>query len=218
MDRATAFKDARKATYLNSDGADRPLISPLPAAVLDRARKYRLERVRAQMAKQDVAALLLYDPVNIRYALDAANMQVWTLHNPVRYVLVLAGGPAILFEFHGSEHLAANLPGIDEIRPATSWMFMGRGDKVAGFVEDWAAEIADLMRRHGGANQRLAVDRLDPWAPGRLPVWGLTCLTAPSLWNWRARSSRPRKSSLCAGRSVSAKPAWRASTKTRSPE
>jgi Xaa-Pro dipeptidase len=181
MDRATAFKDARKATYLNSDGADRPLISPLPAAVLDRARKYRLERVRAQMAKQDVAALLLYDPVNIRYALDAANMQVWTLHNPVRYVLVLAGGPAILFEFHGSEHLAANLPGIDEIRPATSWMFMGRGDKVAGFVEDWAAEIADLMRRHGGANQRLAVDRLDPLGTAALAGLGLDVLDGTEL-------------------------------------
>jgi Xaa-Pro aminopeptidase len=169
----TPFKDARKATYLNSEGADRPLISPVPAAVLDAARAYRLGRLRAQMAKADIAGLLLYDPVNIRYAFDASNMQVWTLHNPVRYALILASGPAILFEFHGSEHLAASLPGIDEIRPAISWMFMSRGDKTEGFVADWAAEIAGLVKAHGGGNLRLAADRLDPLGANALTRLGI---------------------------------------------
>ena len=74
-------------------GADKPLISPVPDEVLDRARSYRLERMREQMSRMDVAALLLYDPVNIRYAFDSSNMQVWTAHNPTRYALILADGP-----------------------------------------------------------------------------------------------------------------------------
>lgn len=55
------------------------------------------------MALADVSALLLYDPINIRYAFDSSNMMVWTAHNPVRYALILAGGPAILFVLPGCE-------------------------------------------------------------------------------------------------------------------
>lgn len=161
MTAASVFKDDRKATYLNAQGADRPLISPLSDDVLHGARMYRLGRLRAQMAAADVGALLLYDPVNIRYAFDSSNMQVWTAHNPMRYALILAGGPAILFEFKGCEHLNDGLPGIDEVRNSITWMFMGKGDKTQGFVEDWAAEIADLMRTHLGGNSRLAADTLD---------------------------------------------------------
>ncbi len=161
MTAASVFKDGRKATYLNAQGADRPLISPLSDDVLHGARMYRLGRLRAQMAAADVGALLLYDPVNIRYAFDSSNMQVWTAHNPMRYALILAGGPAILFEFKGCEHLNDGLPGIDEVRNSITWMFMGKGDKTQGFVEDWAAEIADLMRTHLGGNSRLAADTLD---------------------------------------------------------
>jgi len=157
----TPFKDARKAAYLNSDGADKPLISPLPNATLDAARAYRLSRLRGQMAAQDVGGLLLYDPVNIRYAFDCSNMQVWTAHNPLRYALILADGPAVMFEFKGCEHLNHGLPGIDEIRTAKSWMFMATGDKAGLQVADWADEIADLMREHSGGNMRLAADKLD---------------------------------------------------------
>lgn len=155
------FKDDRKATYLNAEGADRPLVSPLADDVLHRARIYRLGRLRVQMARADVGGLLLYDPVNIRYAFDSSNMGVWTAHNPMRYALILSGGPAILFEFKGCKHLNHGLPGIDELRSSITWMFMAKGDKTHGFVEDWANEIADLMHQHAGTNRRLAVDRLD---------------------------------------------------------
>lgn len=156
-----AFKDERKLTYLNRGGADKPLISPISQATRDRARRYRLGRLRDQMAVHDVAGLLLYDPINIRYAFDSSNMQVWTSHNPVRYALILAGGPAILWEFKGCEHLNDGLPGIDEIRTAVSWMFMTKGDKASAATGVWADEIADLLRHHGGGNIRLAIDRLD---------------------------------------------------------
>lgn len=62
--------------YLNSEGADRPLLSPVAEEVLRRARRYRLGRVREQLLAFDCAAILLYDPVNIRYALDASNLQL----------------------------------------------------------------------------------------------------------------------------------------------
>lgn len=115
---STVFKDDRKLTYLNAEGLDKPLTSPVLVATFDRARRYRLQRLRDQLAQADCAALLLYDPCNIRYAFDCSNMQVWTLHNPMRYALILAGGPAVMFEFKGCLHVNDGLPGIDEVRIA----------------------------------------------------------------------------------------------------
>ena len=157
-----AFKDDRKLTYLNAEGADKPLISPLPDAVLDRARAYRLSRYRAELERQDVAGLLLYDPVNIRYAFDNSNMSIWTAHNPLRYALILSGGPGVMFEFADCMHLSRGLPGIDDLRPATGWMFMNRGEKAGADMARWADEIASLLRQHGGGNMRLAIDRIEP--------------------------------------------------------
>ncbi len=159
-DMPSPFKDARKGAYLNADGVDKPLKSPVLPEVLDRARAYRLGRLRSELGHHDVAGLLLYDPVNLRYAFDSSNMSIWAAHNPTRYALILNGGPAILFEYKGAEHLNAGLPGIDEIRPARTWMFMMKGDKTEAAVEVWADEIADILRGHGGT--RIAADRLDP--------------------------------------------------------
>ena len=50
--------------------------------------RYRLERFRAEMAKRDIAACVLFDPVNIRYASGARNMQIFNARNPARYLLV----------------------------------------------------------------------------------------------------------------------------------
>lgn len=182
-----AFKDDRKLTYLNSEGADKPLISSLSEDVIDRARHYRMGRIREMMNSQDIAALLLYDPVNIRYVFDSSNMQVWTAHNPVRYALILANGPGIIFEFAACEHLNEGLPCVDEIRTATSWMFLTKGDKTKGSVETWALEIADLVKTHGGGNRRIAADRLDAYGAEHLTAQGLNVLPGDEITE-RARS------------------------------
>ena len=173
MNQHGAFQDERKLTYLNIEGADKPLISPVDETVLYRARAYRLARLRAELANHDCAALLLYDPCNIRYAFDCSNMQVWTLHNPMRYALILADGPAIMFEFKGCLQQSEGLPGIDELRVAKTWMFMGSGDKSGMALSDWANEIVDLVRTHGGGNRRIACDKLDGAGTQALEARGL---------------------------------------------
>ncbi len=156
------FRDERKRAFLNAEGADRPLASPLPHATLVGARRHRLARLRSELVKHDCAAILLCNSINIRYALDARNMAVWTLHEPLRYALIFADGPAILFEFKGGEHLADGIEGIDEIRLAVPWIYMSVGEMVEERAKAWAAEIADLMASHGGGNRRLAIDRIEP--------------------------------------------------------
>ncbi|WP_018236282.1 Xaa-Pro peptidase family protein [Ensifer sp. BR816] len=182
----TVFKDERKQAYLNPEGADRPLKSPVSASVLDSARRYRLGRLRSKMAEHDCSALLLYDPVNIRYAFDSSNMSIWTMHNAARYALILAEGPAILFEFEGAEHLNQGLPGIDEIRPAKSWIFFTAGDLVETRLSEWADEVPDIVMTEGH-NRRLAVDKLEPAGAFALQRRGLELVDGQELAE-RARS------------------------------
>ena len=66
---------------------------------LNALRSYRYGRVQQQLIENDVAAALLANPVNIRYAIDSRNMAVWTLHNQARYCVVPAEGPPVLFEY-----------------------------------------------------------------------------------------------------------------------
>lgn len=67
---------------------------------------YRQRRLQAEMQSCDIAAVILTDAVNIRYATGSRNMQVFTSRNPAsRYAFVPADGPVIVFEFTGAEHL-----------------------------------------------------------------------------------------------------------------
>lgn len=173
LERSEIFRDDRKAAYLNPEGADRPLRSPLPHATLAAARAYRLGRIRAQLDAHDVAGILLFDPVNIRYALDSSNMQIWTMHNATRYALVLNGGPAVLFDYGNCGHLAAGLEGVDEVRLATSFLYHAVGTDGPDKARRFAAEIAELVRRFGGSNRRLAIDKIEPLGLDALRAEGI---------------------------------------------
>ncbi len=181
------FKDPRKQAYLNPAGTDKPLRSPLPDSVLEAARRYRLSRLREQLVRHDCAAILLYDPINIRYALDVANMQLWTLHNAVRYALVFAEGPAVLFEFKEAKHLGTAVSIVDEVRPAVSWIYMSAAQHQAERVTVWAAEIDDLLHDYSGGNRRLAIDKVEPPGLKALEKLGISCVEGQELTE-RARS------------------------------
>jgi Xaa-Pro aminopeptidase len=175
------FKDPRKQAYLNPEGADRPLVSPIPEEVLKRARRYRQDRLRAELDRHDVAAILLYDPVNIRYATDASAIQVWALHNATRSCMIVNGGPCIAFEYPGMQHVVSHLETIDEVHASTSWFYLVAGDRIRERVEAWADRMVALLRQHGGGNMRLAVDKLEPLGVEALARRGVTLVEGQEL-------------------------------------
>ncbi len=136
-------------------------------------RRYRLQRIRAQLDRSDLAGQLLFDPINVRYATGSRNMQVWTMHNHCRYALVLNGGPLVLFELPTGFHLARSLEVIDEIRPAKTWDFLVCGDRNRHFADLWAQDIVELIRSHGDGNRRLGIDRADLLAVEALRAEGI---------------------------------------------
>ncbi|MDR5839082.1 Xaa-Pro peptidase family protein [Caballeronia sp. LZ034LL] len=136
-------------------------------------RAYRFARVLEQMREHAVPALLLYDPVNIRYATDTSNMQVWCGRNPARYVMILADGRIVAWEFHSSEHVWDGIDLDVEWRGATSWTFFNAGHEAERRAETWGAEIVDVLRTHAPGETRLAVDRLDPFGTVYLEQHGI---------------------------------------------
>lgn len=134
----------------------------LPPGLLDSVRHYRLERVRRELRKRRVPAIVLYDPVNIRYATDTSNMQIWTGRNPTRYVMVFADGPVVGFEFHNCEHVWNDVPVEAEIRSAVCWNYFNAGPEAPVKARQWAREIADLLYQYAPTERHIAVDRLDP--------------------------------------------------------
>jgi Xaa-Pro dipeptidase len=141
---------------------------------LKELRSYRLGRVRQKLIEFDMAGIVLFDPVNIRYATGSSNMQVWTLHNPSRYAFIAAEGPVILFDYHAAKHLVEGLECLDEYRNATSWFYFNNGPRVEEMAKRWASEIADLIKQHGGGNHRLAADRIDPAGVAALDALGIS--------------------------------------------
>jgi Xaa-Pro aminopeptidase len=144
-------------------------------AAIDRNRllRYRLDRLRAELRRHDYAGAVLSDPMNLRYATGTRNMAVWSAHAPGRYAFVASEGPVILFEYTSSRHVTADSPIVDEVRPCTPWFYFLAGPRTEEKAHLWADEIADLLRRYGGNNRRLAVDRCDPLGTLRLLSHGV---------------------------------------------
>jgi len=123
-------------------------------------RQHRWQRLVEAIQARDLAGLLMYDPINIRYATDAPNMQVWGTHNPFRACLVLADGHMVLWDFAKCGYLSDFNPLVREVRGSGSYFYFISGDRTEEKARAFAAEVDDLMRIHGGTNRRLAVDKI----------------------------------------------------------
>lgn len=126
-----------------------------------KAYDYRLARTRAMLKASGIDAAVLFDPLNLRYAVNCRNMQVWTSHHMVRYVFVPVTGPVVLFDYGGAKHLSADNALIDETRSAKSWDYFGSGSRSGEHARLWAEEIADLLHEVCGKDAVLGLDRAD---------------------------------------------------------
>ena len=175
---------------LMADGSprdnDRIEIGPTPLAFaewedagltpphLPTMRQYHLDRIIAELHQHDLAGVLLFDPLNIRYATDSTSMQLWNTHNPFRACLVTADGYMILWDYKNSPFLAAHNPLVREVRSGASMFYFATGDKTVEAAKSFAGEIASLLRERAGENSRLAVDKIMVAGLRALEAEGLT--------------------------------------------
>ncbi len=151
--------------HAKRDGLPRAMLletAPESAGIdLAAVRQYRQGRVRAEMAKRHIDAVILSDPINIRYATEARNMQVFSQRNaPSRYLLMTAER-SILFEFTGCLHLADGFETIDEVRLASTASFVAAGPDIANREKQWVAEMTDLISSLVGPTATVGLEGLN---------------------------------------------------------
>ena len=61
---------------------------PAPEIDLDATRRYRLERLRAEMRNADIPLCVLTNPVSVRYATDFRNYQLFQSRIPIANLFV----------------------------------------------------------------------------------------------------------------------------------
>ena len=127
---------------------------------LAKMREYRWQRLVQHINDRGYGGLLMFDPLNIRYATDSTNMQLWNTHNPFRAVLVCADGYMVMWDYKNSPFLSEFNPLVREQRSGASIFYFSNGDKGLQAASTFADEVKDVIREHGGANPRLAVDKI----------------------------------------------------------
>ncbi len=132
----------------------------LVAPDLEKMREFRWRRLTKGLVDRDVGGLLLFDPLNIRYATDTTNMQLWNSHNPFRAVLLCADGHMVIWEYKEAPFLVTFNPLIREIRSGASFFYAVSGDRGEDSATSFAGQVDEVMRAHTGTNRRLAVDKI----------------------------------------------------------
>ena len=193
----------------HADRSDLPELATLDQLAVDEpidlaaVRSYRLARVREQMEAHALDACILLDPVNIRYATGARNMQVFHARNPARYLFVPRSGPVVLHEFAGCAHLAEGIETIDEIRPAITASYAAAGTGIEAVERAWARQVAELVREHCGPRAAVGVERANAGAALALREEGFHLADAQAPVE-RARAVKSAEELKCVRASVRA--------------
>ena len=127
---------------------------------LERMRAFRHQRLTQHIVDRGYGGLLMFDPLNIRYATDSTNMQLWNTHNPFRAVLLCADGYMVIWDYKNSPFLSEFNPLVREQRSGADFFYFDRGDKIEPAADAFSKEVLDLIKEHGGGNKRIGVDKI----------------------------------------------------------
>jgi Xaa-Pro aminopeptidase len=127
---------------------------------VERMRHFRWQRLVKALAARDYGAILLFDPLNIRYATDTTNMQLWNAHNPFRACMICADGHMVVWEYKNSPFLVTFNPLVKELRHGATFFYACSGDRGESDAASFARQVDEVMRAHAGTNRRLAVDKI----------------------------------------------------------
>jgi Xaa-Pro dipeptidase len=108
---------------------------------LEKMREFRWRRLTQALVDRDIGGLLMFDPLNIRYATDTTNMQLWNSHNPFRACLLCADGHMVIWEYKQAPFLVTFNPLVAELRSGASFFYNVCGDRTAADAGSFAAQV-----------------------------------------------------------------------------
>ncbi|RED18821.1 dimethylsulfonioproprionate lyase DddP [Pontivivens insulae] len=136
-------------------------------------REARHRRLTDAVVARGYGGLLMFDPLNIRYATDTTNMQLWNTHNPFRAVLLCADGYMVIWDYKNAPFLSGFNPLVREARSGADMFYFARGDRIGDGAKAFAAEVADLLETHAPGHRMIGVDKIQPHGLDALRAAGL---------------------------------------------
>ncbi len=113
-------------------------------------RDYRLARAKQEMEKAELAALVCFDPSNLRYV-TSTYIGTWAMDKMGRYCVLPNGGEPYLYDFGSAakvKKMYSTWLSHDHIKPTTNWM-RGAVPPQSGAVEQFAKELKGTLSDHG---------------------------------------------------------------------
>ena len=127
---------------------------------LPELRAFRHKRLTDAVNARGYGGILMFDPLNIRYATDSTNMQLWNMHNAFRACLVCADGYMVMWDYKNAMFLSKFNLLVSEQRSGADLFYFDRGDKIDVAADEFSNQVRSVIDEHGGANTRLGVDKI----------------------------------------------------------
>ena len=143
---------------------------------LERLRTERLQRLKNELERSELGALLTFDFANIRY-MTATHIGTWAMDKLIRFAVLPRGGEPVIWDFgSAARHHQLYNPWLDYDRPAGSdalsdaaragrsgaragiSTLRGAFHPQAGVAEEVARKVATMLRDHGLAGDPVGVD------------------------------------------------------------
>ena len=151
---------------------------------MPRLRRERLDRLKAELERSDLGALLTFDFHNIRY-MTATHIGTWAMDKMIRFAVLPRGGDPVLWDFgSAARHHQLQTPWLDEAHPGERGQHYGaragistlRGaiSPSAGRAQDVAAKVHAVLAEHGLQNEPVGVDIIEPPVMFALQELGIT--------------------------------------------
>lgn len=147
---------------------------------------HRRRRLLAEMRRADVDAIVLMNPVSLRYAADWREYALFQAHIPTCVLVLRADGSTVMFGAY------ADHDSIDEFRPGHHPNVFDSGPDTVATAEGFAADVLATV----GPRPRLAVERLNPSCLDALVERGASVIDAEPLVEW-ARAVKSEHELTC---------------------
>jgi Xaa-Pro aminopeptidase len=143
---------------------------------MSRLREQRLDRLKAELDKSELGALLTFDFHNIRY-MTSTHIGTWAMDKLIRFALLPRGGEPVLWDFgSAARHHQLYSPWLDDAHEPTRAgardghygaragisTLRGAISPAAGLAEGVASKVHEVLAAQGLAGEPVGVDIVEP--------------------------------------------------------
>jgi len=157
---------------------------------IDRLRRERVGRVKAELIRSDLGALLTFDFHNIRY-LTSTHIGTWAMDKMIRFALLPRGGEPVVWDFgSAARHHQLYNPWLDHTSEGAAQTGARAGISTlrgafhpdAGIAAGLARDVAAELREHGLAGEPVGVDVAEMPVLAALAAEGIQCVDGQQVF------------------------------------